>query len=123
MTNIHKRIKRKNNVLQSLVESLVSQSEEEQAPVWDAVAKHLSKPTRLRTEKNITDLDKQGTEEEILLVPGKVLGSGRTQKSLTVVAYKFSKTAREQLEKNGETMTIQEALKKYPKGKNMRLLA
>ena len=67
--------------------------------------------------------DKEGNEDEILLVPGKVLGVGRTKKSLTVVAYKFSKTAKKHLEKNGKTMTIQEALEKHSEGKNMRILA
>jgi len=123
MTNIQKRIKRKNNVLQHLVETLLSHSEEKEAPVWETVATYLSRPTRLRPEKNIRELDKEGNEDEILLVPGKVLGVGRTKKSLTVVAYKFSKTAKKHLEKNGKTMTIQEALEKHSEGKNMRILA
>ena len=116
-------MKRKNTVLQSLIHRLLNQSKEDNIPLWKAVAEYLSKPARNQPQKNIVELDKQGSEDEILVVPGKVLGIGRTSKSLTVVAYKFSNSAKKHLEENGQTMTIEEALDEYPKAKNMRLLA
>jgi large subunit ribosomal protein L18e len=56
-------------------------------------------------------------------VPGKVLGSGTISHNVTVAAFAFSQNAKKQIESaKGKTMTINELLRKNPKGKDIRII-
>lgn len=78
------------------------------------IAKAISIPTRQQANVNLEDLSK--AKEEIIIIPGKVLGTGNLTKKLKVYAISFSKQAKEKLKKSGsEFKTILEALKENPK--------
>ncbi len=58
-----------------------------------------------------------------VVVPGKLLGSGALDKALTVAAFDFSQSARDQIEKaKGKAITITELLKANPTGKGIRII-
>jgi len=59
----------------------------------------------------------------MIIVPGKVLGSGVITKRVSVAAWKFSKSAREKIEKaGGRVMSIRELMSENPKGTNVRIM-
>ena len=63
------------------------------------------------------------SEDEIIVVPGKVLGSGEISKKLTVAAYKFSEQAIEKIKAaKGTSMELEELIKKNPKGQKIRIM-
>ena len=95
---------------------------ENEAPVWRKVAKELEKPTRKRRVVNIFKIEKYANDGETIIVPGKVLGVGDLSKKVIVAAYSFSSSAREKLEKKTKILTIEELMKKNPKGKNTRII-
>ena len=65
-------------------------------------------------------LNKYTKDNEIILVPGKVLGTGNLNHKLTIAAFSYSETAKEKLK--GNIVSIDELLKKDPKGKNIRII-
>ena len=71
---------------------------------------------------NITKIDKFVRDGEIALVPGKVLSLGSLSRKTTVAAFQFSESAKEKINKNGEAISIQELLKKNPKGNKVRII-
>jgi len=74
------------------------------------IAELLSRPTRKRVEVNIWKLNKLCKDGEKVVVPGIVLGTGNLNKRLVVYAWRFSKSAKEKIEKIGGEARRIEAL-------------
>ena len=108
--------------LQNLIKELSVLSNKEQAPLWKRVAKDLSKPTRIRRSVNIDRIQKYTRENEIALVPGKVLRDGELTKKLTIAAYQFSEKAKEKINKTGKAITIKQLMTENPKGNKVRII-
>jgi len=115
-------LEHKNTELQELIAELKKASIQQETGVWKAVALHLERPTRHRSVVNLTNLNRFTKQGEIVVVPGKVLGDGELDHQLTVAALGFSSSATQKLKQSKASMvTIQEALKKDPKGKTVRI--
>jgi large subunit ribosomal protein L18e len=112
-----------NQNLKSLVAGLRKQSYDQEAKIWKRVASDLEKPARNRRVVNLSRLNRFTKEKETVVVPGKVLGSGKMGHSVVIAAFAFSQSAKEQIEKaNGKCMSIQELAKQNPKGKDVKIL-
>lgn len=113
----------KNNQVESLVVSLKTLASTKERPLWKRVAVELSKPTRHKREVNVYKLERYAKDGEVILVPGKVLGTGILNKKITVAALQFSDSARAKIHSNnGETLSIQELMEKHPDGKGIRIM-
>jgi len=87
------------------------------------VAYDLERSARSRRIVNLSRINRSTDKNEVIVVPGKVLGSGEIDHSVTVAAWSFSDSAREEIAKaKGTCLTIPELVKKDPKGKNIRIL-
>ncbi len=119
-TSIKKLKSRKDNpVLLSLIEVLIK----EKKPIWKRVVYELSRPRRQRVQVNISKLESYGNDGGIVLVPGKVLGSGSLSKKLTVAAFSFSDSARKLItDAGGKVISIENLYKSNPGGKDVLLL-
>jgi len=114
----------KSNIqLQGLIRELKKQSNAEKVALWKRLANDLEKPTRMRRVVNLTKLNKCSKENEIIVVPGKVLGTGELDHKVTVAAFNFSKQAIEKIENaKGTIYSIYEFMQKNPKGQKTRIL-
>lgn len=112
-TNIHLRL---------LIKKLKQASRVYDAPVWRTVAHHLSKPRRKRVHVNLSRINRYAAEGDIVVVPGKVLGSGELAKRVTVAAWRFSRSALAKLSSVGEALTIEELLQRNPEGKKVKII-
>ena len=113
-TNIH---------LRKLIRTLEKASNQNGARIWKYVAELLSKPTRQRIEVNLGKIDKYAKEGETVLVPGKVLGSGKLTKKVTIAAWRFSENALRKAKKAGaNVISIEELLKENPTGSNVKII-
>ncbi len=114
----------KNNPeLVKLLKELRIQAKKKNAPIWRDIAERLERPLRVWPEVNVSRIERYANEGDVILVPGKVLGSGVITKKVTVAAWKFSKGAKEKIESiGGKTMTIKELMKKNPTGSNVRIM-
>lgn len=108
--------------LQNLIAELKSVSRESGANVWQDIADRLEKPRRTHAEVNLGRIERYAQEDETVIVPGKVLGSGALEKNVTVAAVDFSGSARTKIEQGGETLTLEQAVEQNPEGSNVRLI-
>ncbi|MDQ2049541.1 50S ribosomal protein L18e [Natronolimnohabitans sp. A-GB9] len=108
--------------LNDLIAELKSTSRETDADVWRDVADRLEKPRRTHAEVNLGRIERYAREEETVVVPGKVLGSGALQKSVTVAAVDFSSSAETKIEQVGESVPLEQALEENPEGSDVRVI-
>lgn len=113
-TNIH---------LRRLIHWLRKKSREHGAPIWRRVAELLERPTRIRVEVNVGKINRYTREGDVVVVPGKVLGCGTLDHSVTVAAWAFSKRAREKVEAVGRAITIEQLVEENPRGSNVKIMA
>lgn len=114
--------KKTNPQLLKTIDFLYKAAKKYKANIWKAVAKKLEKPSKNWAEVNIGKIVRHIRKGEIALVPGKVLGVGEAKK-IEVAAWKFSKSARQKIEKaGGRCYSLVEIVEKNPKGSNIRIL-
>lgn|SRR3989338_5537480 len=112
-----------NPILQGLVHELKKRSNESSANLWGRIADDLEKPTRQRRVVNLSSLSRYTKENEIVVIPGKVLGAGDLSHKLTISAFQFSNGAKEKLEKAGaKIVPLLELSKSNPSGKGIRIM-
>jgi large subunit ribosomal protein L18e len=90
--------------------------------VWQDVADRLEKPRRTHAEVNLGQIERYAREDETVVVPGKVLGSGVLEKEVTVAAVDFSSTARTKIEQVGDTQQLAQVAENNPEGSNVRVI-
>ena len=106
-----------------LIERLKRHSYENKAPIWKDTASRLSKPRRSWAEVNISRISRYAKKDEVILVPGRLLGSGNIDKSVTVASFHSSETARRKITDSGAViLTIEELMNKNPKGSRVRIM-
>ena len=112
-----------NPLLQELIGELKKRSNEQSVNLWKRVALDLEKPTRQRRIVNLSKISRYTKENEIIVVPGKVLGSGMLNHKLTISAYQFSDQAKDKIEKAGaKIIPLLELSKEKPDGKKLRII-
>ena len=111
-----------NPKLKALIVELQRLGRSQKVNLWKRVAEDLGKPTRIRREANLDKISKYTNNEEIALVPGKVLSTGELNKKISVAGFKFSEKAKEKINKTGKALTIEQLMKENPKGKNVRII-
>jgi len=112
-----------NPILKELIVSLRKESASSKAGLWSRVADDLETPTRQRRVVNVSALARFTKPNEMIIVPGKVLGSGALPHGITVAALSFSSGAKARIEAaKGKALTIEELLKQKPQAKNLKLI-
>lgn len=96
-----KQLKTTNKVLFDTIRDLKKLSTKTGVNVFKAVAEKLSSPASQRSQVNVSKLEKFAKDSEVIIVPGKVLGTGTITKKLTVVAFAASEQAIEKITKAG----------------------
>jgi len=92
-------------------------------PLWKRIATELESPRRNRRAVNLSRINRYSEENEFIIVPGKVLGSGELDHKITIAAYAFSSSALEKLEiSKCKALSIRDILKEDVKGKKIRIM-
>ncbi|MFX0076051.1 MAG: 50S ribosomal protein L18e [Candidatus Hermodarchaeota archaeon] len=90
--------------------------------IWRKVSKKLSGPRRERVEANLYRINKKTKENDVIVVPGKVLGLGDIDHKLTIACLEYSKTAQKKIESSGSRLiSIEELYESNPEGKNVKV--
>lgn len=112
-----------NIVLKKLIRFLKRKARENNATIWRAIAEELEKPRRKRRVVNVSRINRYTSEGEVVVVPGKVLGTGTIDHKVVVAAPFFSKKAVEKIRKaGGEVMSIFDLVESNPKGCGVRII-
>ena len=107
-----------NPVLLNTIELLQKQD----AAVWNEVAENLGKVNRKRPEVNLSDIERIAEEGDTVVVPGKVLGSGRITKEVNVAAFKASRSAKNKIKEEGDFMFIEDLVEDNPEGSEVKIV-
>lgn len=109
--------------MKQLLTELKTQSIKGNVKLWKRLAEDLEKSNRDRRVVNISRINHFTKEGEMIVVPGKVLGTGALNHKLTIAAYSFSNSALREIEKvKGKAITITQLLKEKPDGKGIRII-
>ncbi|MBS7614481.1 50S ribosomal protein L18e [Candidatus Bathyarchaeota archaeon] len=118
-----KQVRSTNPNLVSLIRFLKKKSRENNVGIWRDVANKISRPKKTRISVIVSKINRLTKENEIVIVPGKVLGSGMIEHTLTVAALDFSDQAQAKIvEAKGKCLTLQEIVEENPKGTNIRII-
>jgi len=116
-------MKKTNPHTTQLIGELKRHYRESGVALWRDLARRLERPSRNIAEVNLSKLDRYTAEKEVVVVPGKVLGSGTMQHPVTVAALAFSANSRDAIKAvKGDCITIEELVEKNPKGKGVRII-
>jgi large subunit ribosomal protein L18e len=109
--------------LQGLIKELKKKAIQEKAPLWKRIATALEAPSRNRRIVNLSRINRFTKDSEIIIVPGKVLGSGVLDHKLTIAAFDFSQGAVEKLKaQKCAVLSIMELMQKKPKTQDIKII-
>jgi len=118
-----KNARKTNRALVTLIGDLKDQSRLTGSALWRDVAMRLESSRSNWAEPNLSRLSRHAVNEDTVLVPGKLLGSGDVLGKPSVAAYSVSAGARSKIEAaGGRVLTIRELMDENPKGKGVRIL-
>ena len=103
--------------------TLRSAFKKSRAPIWRALQEELKSPRANRREINITRLAQITKADEVVVIPGKVLGTGSLGHKLTVCAFSMSEgAAKKIIDSGGKILTFDDLIKLYADGKGVRIV-
>ena len=116
------KLTKSNKLLRSAIVFLERKGKTEGAGIWREAASYLASGNATWPEVNVGRLSNLG-EVAAAFVPGKVLGGGTIEKKLVVGAFSFSASAKTKIEgAGGKAFSVEEFVKKYPKGSGVALV-
>jgi large subunit ribosomal protein L18e len=98
-----------NPIFKAMIEDIRNRGYRENIPFLIKLADELETPRRSRAEVDLSKLNRVCKENEIIVVPGKVLSSGILKKPLRVAAASFSMSAIDNIQKAGGKVWREEA--------------
>jgi large subunit ribosomal protein L18e len=112
-----------NPVLRHAYVALERAGKKQEAPIWLKASQVLSNPGSTKVAVNLGRISRISSDGQAVFVPGKVLGTGLIDKKLTVGAFAFSSSARSKIEASGgSALSVEQFLKKFPKGSGVKLV-
>lgn len=117
-TKISKQTKRKSNP--EIVETISLAKKNEK---WIEVAEILSSPTRKKFVINLDQISDGAEDQDIIVVPGKVLSLGEINKKIKISAVGFSENAMQKLKESKiEFNYIKDEIKSNPGAEKIKIL-
>lgn len=112
-----------NTLIDNTIWTLRQAFKTSKAPIWRALEEEFVGPRANRREINVRRLAEVTKSDEIIIVPGKVLGTGALDHKLTLCAFSISESAAGKvLTAGGKIITFEEMIKEYPDGKGVRII-
>ena len=117
------RTQKTNPQITQLIINLKEKSHMEEAAIWKDLARKLERPNRRQAEVNLSQINRNSKPDELILVPGKVLGSGVIDHKVQVAALNFSKKAAEKIDTaGGKCLEINQLMEQNPTGSKVRII-
>jgi large subunit ribosomal protein L18e len=112
-----------NSLIANTIWTLRQAFKKNNAPIWRALGEELAGSRTNRREINVGRLAEITKSDEVIVIPGKVLGTGALGHKLTVCAFSISENAAKKiLTAGGKLVTFEDVIKKYPDGKGVRII-
>jgi large subunit ribosomal protein L18e len=112
-----------NQLVIQMVKELKGASKKNNAPIWSRLAELALKPSSARRTINIGQIDKFVKDSDVIVVPGKVLGTGNISHKITLCSFSMSTTgAKKVLQSGGKILSFSELIKSHPTGKGVIII-
>ncbi len=112
-----------NQVVIRLAKDLKKASTKNDAPIWAKLAEYALKPSIARRDINLNRIDQLTKENDTVIFPGKVLGTGNILHKITLCSFSISNSAANKiLERGGKLISHSDLIKQNPTGKGVVLL-
>ncbi|HIH07214.1 MAG TPA: 50S ribosomal protein L18e [Candidatus Nitrosotenuis sp.] len=112
-----------NQLVQTMVKDLKIASTKNKAPIWAKLAVQALKPGVARKLVNITKINAVTSDNEVIVVPGKVLGTGSISHKVTLCSFGISTAAARKIKAaGGKVVTYSDLISKFPTGKGVRII-
>jgi len=112
-----------NQVVIRMAKDLKRASTKNDAPIWAKLAEYALKPSSARRDLNLNRIGQLTKENDIVVFPGKVLGTGSITHKITLFSFSISMSAANKiLEKGGKLITHSDLIEQNPTGKGVVLL-
>ena len=112
-----------NQVVIHMAKELMVASRKNKAPIWSRLAEIALKPTRARKVLNLGQLDKFVKDNDVVVVPGKVLGTGNISHKITLCSFSISSSgAKKIIQSGGKIIDVSQLIKNNPTGKGVKII-
>lgn len=106
-----------------MAKDLKKASTKNDAPIWAKLAEYALKPSIARRDLNLNRIGQLTKENDIVVFPGKVLGTGIVHHKITLFSFSISNTAANKIvEKGGKIISYSDLIEQNPTGKGVVLL-
>ena len=112
-----------NQVVIRMASDLRKAAAKNDAPIWSKLAEYALKPSIARRDINLNRIDQLTKENDTVVFPGKVLGTGTLSHKITLCSFSISNAAAAKiLENGGKLISFTDLIKQNPTGKGVVLL-
>ena len=112
-----------NQVVIHMAKDLKKASAKNDAPIWAELAEYALKPSIARRDLNLNRIGQLTKENDIVVFPGKVLGTGNISHKITLFSFSISNSAASKIiEKGGKIINHSDLIEQNPTGKGVVLL-
>ncbi len=112
-----------NQIFINVAKELKEASKKNDAAIWKKLRSFILKPSSSRRIVNLTKIDKITKDNDVLFVPGKVLGTGNISHNISLCSFSISRTATKKIiQSGGKIMKLSDIIEKYPTGKGVTII-
>ncbi len=112
-----------NQVVIRMARDLKKASVKNDAPIWAKLAEYALKPSIARRDINLNRIAQLTKENDTVVFPGKVLGTGNVSHKITLCSFSISNSAVDKIIDNGgKLISFSDLIEQNPTGKGVVLL-
>ncbi len=112
-----------NQLVLQMAKELKGASKKNNSPIWSKLAELALKPSSARRVVNVGHIEKFAKNNDVVVVPGKVLGTGNMSHKITLCSFSISNTgAKKILQSGGKILSFSELIKMNPTGKGVIII-
>ena len=112
-----------NLVVLRMASDLKKASNKNDAPIWAKLAEYALKPSIARRDINLNRIAQLTKDNDTVVFPGKVLGTGDISHKITLYSFSISDSAANKIiEKGGKLINYSKLIEENPTGKGVVLL-
>jgi large subunit ribosomal protein L18e len=106
-----------------MASDLKKASTKNDAPIWRKLAEYALKPSIARRDINLNRIAQLTKDNDTVVFPGKVLGTGNVSHKITLYSFSISESAANKIiEKGGKLISYSKLIEENPTGKGVILL-
>lgn len=112
-----------NQLVQNMVRELKKAAAKNKAPIWSKMAELAQKPAIAKRIVNVKKLNQLTSDGDVVMVPGKVLGTGNISHKITLCSFSISASAAKKIiSAGGKIVNHSEMTSKFPTGRGVKVI-